>query len=196
MDEVIPSNSRYIPLTQQKYCCVPTCIQMVVYRHGIPLVSAEALGYELGLTVPEEERELFWNARTGEKPTAGWGTQIGEQQYSPNAAFTRLGIPLSMSLDLIDSFDSIESMMKYLTDAENRGSDILVCYDYGALFDTDSHVGHVNVFDRIIDGKVRLVDPEQNVPKWRGVEPGALFDAMKRHGAEKSGGFWKLSSHS
>jgi hypothetical protein len=39
--EIIPKNSRYIPLTQQKWCCVPMCIQMVILKHGMPLISAE-----------------------------------------------------------------------------------------------------------------------------------------------------------
>jgi hypothetical protein len=51
--EIVPSDSRYVPLTQQKWCCVPTCIQMVMIKQGIPLQPAELIGYELGLIVPE-----------------------------------------------------------------------------------------------------------------------------------------------
>ncbi len=52
--EIVPKDSRYIPFSQQPYCCVPTSIQMVMYRHNIPLVPAEELGYHLGLTVPKD----------------------------------------------------------------------------------------------------------------------------------------------
>lgn len=63
--------SRYIPFTQQEYCCVPACIQMVMYKNSIPLVSQEDIGNALGLTVPEEDAYLFKSPQTGEKPRAG-----------------------------------------------------------------------------------------------------------------------------
>jgi hypothetical protein len=97
-----PSDSRYVPLTQQKYCCVPTCIQMVMYASGLRLVPAEELGHHLGLTVPEEDVSLFWQVRTGERPPApaGWGTQIyrGRDEFSLNKAFRSLDIPLKANL--------------------------------------------------------------------------------------------------
>jgi hypothetical protein len=50
--------------------------------------------------------------------------------------------------------------------------------------------GHVTVFDRVIDGKVRLVDASPHQPKWRLVEGSLLLEAIKRHGNESSGGVW------
>lgn len=40
----VPEDSKYIPFTQQKWLCTPTCIQMVMLRHNIPLVPAELIG--------------------------------------------------------------------------------------------------------------------------------------------------------
>jgi hypothetical protein len=187
--------SRYIPLTQQKYCCVPTCIQMVMYKNSIPLVSQEDIGNVLGLTVPKEDAYLFKNPRTGERPRAGWGTQIYKDEYSPNVAFQKLQIPLQMELHLIDEFGSVKDVITFLSSQQDDNSDILVCYDYGTLFDTDSTSGHVNVFDGIdIDSQlITLIDPEQKVPKYRVVHAEKLFDAMVVHTKDKSGGFWKLS---
>lgn len=84
------ANSRYIPLTQQPYCCVPACFQMIMYRHGIPLVPQEELAYELGLIVPEKDTYLFGKVRSGEKPSSGWGTQIQKDEYDPNKVFKSL----------------------------------------------------------------------------------------------------------
>lgn len=188
-------NSRYIPLTQQKYCCVPTCIQMVMYKNAIPLISQEEIGNALGLTVPEEDRYLFNNPRTEDMPRAGWGTQIYIDEFNPNVAFRSLGIPLHTELNLINNFSDIESIKSFLIQHENANSDILVCYDYGVLFDTDSHSGHVNVFDSYDQERdiVQLIDPEQRVPKYRKVKLARLFDALVAHGNDKSGGFWELT---
>lgn len=152
MIKVVPKDSRYVPLTQQKWCCVPTCIQMVMLRNGIPLLSAEELGYHLGLTIHPSRANLFYNARVSDvRPPAGYGTQIYQPKYSPNTAFKKLGIPLKMSWSLIDKFATIESFKDYLEGMESSGRDLLVCYDWPTLFNPDEtdHWGHVCVLDRV-----------------------------------------------
>lgn len=170
---------------------------MVMYKNNFPLLSQEVIGSELGLTVPEEDAYLFENPRTGEMPISGWGTQIHKTEFSPNVAFSNLNIPLEMKLDLIDEFKNVKDIEDYLLKHETANSDILVCYDYGVLFDKDWHGGHVNVFDGYdsLSGIVRLVDPEQNVPKYREVKIDKLYNALAAHGKEKSGGFWLLVRH-
>ncbi len=191
-----PTDSRYVPLTQQKWCCVPTCIQMVMLRHNIPLIPAEQLGYEMGLVVPEEAKKYFWNARTGERPPAGYGTQVSKPEYGPNAVFKRLNIPLTMSWSLIDIFSTIESFNDYLVQAEKSDKDILVCYDWPTLFNhtEKTHWGHVCVLDKVYGERniVRIIDPEFNAPTWREVAIDRLYDAMVFHGSSKSGGFWEI----
>lgn len=195
--EVTPKDTRYVPLTQQKWCCVPTCIQMVMLRHQIPLVPAERLGYEMGLVVPNDATKYFWNARTSPRPPAGYGTQVGKPQYGPNAVFKELKIPFKMSLSLINKFKTIDSFKKYLSTAEESNKDILVCYDWPTLFDPKGkeHWGHVCVLDKVYIGqdKVRIMDPDVGAPKWRVLNIPDLYKAMVFHGNKKSGGFWEIA---
>jgi hypothetical protein len=195
MREIIPSDTRYTPLTQQKWCCVPTCIQMVMLRHGIPLVPAELMGYHMGLTVPEKDMTYFYNPRTGEKPLSGYGTQAGKPAYGPNAVFRKLGVPLTMTWKLIDGFKSLSDYCDYLYQAEEHDNDILICYDWGTLFDDENyHNGHVCVLDKVFNKSktLRFIDPDYYSPKWVTVSIEKLYEAMRYHGNEKSGGFWEL----
>lgn len=198
MANVVPTDSRYIPLTQQKWCCVPTCIQMVMLRRNIPLLPAEHIGYEMGLVVPEEAKKYFWNARTGDRPPAGYGTQISKPEYGPNEVFKRLNIPLRMTWSLIDQFPSIELFINYLSQVEKNDADILVCFDWPTLFNPaeTSHWGHVCVLDKVdlTTKSVRIIDPEFAAPKWRVIEISKLYDSMVFHGSNKSGGFWELQN--
>lgn len=195
MKQITPSDTRYIPLTQQRYCCVPTCIQIIMLKHNIPLVPAEVIGYEMGLIIPKDELKLFWNARTGPKPPAGYGTQAGKPQYGPNRVFKKLKIPLKMKWSLINKFKNIDEFRDYLSSVERDDKDVLVCYDWGILFDDEYHGGHLCVLDRIYltKGEVRIIDPEYKASKWRVVKIDKLYEAMKYHGEDKSGGFWELT---
>lgn len=92
MQNITPADTKYTPLTQQKWCCVPTCIQMVMLRHRIPLQPAELIGFQMGLVVPEKDKKYFWHPAklgTGKKPPAGYGTQAGKKEFSPNAMFKK-----------------------------------------------------------------------------------------------------------
>ncbi len=139
--------------------------------------------------------KYFWNARTGERPPAGYGTQAGKKEYAPNAVFKKLNIPLKMTWSLINKFKNIDDFKNYLSKVEANDDDVLVCYDWGKLFGKDDYQGgHVCVLDRVYLDKneVRIIDPEYDVPKWRVVNIDKLYEAMKFHGKEKSGGFWEL----
>jgi hypothetical protein len=191
---ITPADSRYVPLTQQDYCCVPTCLQMVMYKSGIPLLPAEEIGYHLGLIVPPAENHLFFNVRTStEKPPAGYGTRIYLPEFEPNEAFKNLQLPLRLTVKPITQFSSADDLLQTLREVEAQDGNALLCYNHGALVDDPSRDwGHVVVFDRIIDGDVRIVDPSPSHPKWRTVKPGKLFEAMKEHGEERSAGIWLI----
>jgi len=191
--QAVPKDSRYVPFTQQAYCCVPTSIQMIMYRNGISLIPAEELGYHLGLTVAPEEQSLFYNVRVADNPpsTAGYGTQIYNPEYEPNKVFQKLGIPLQFSQKLAADIKDEAALMSELQAVENNNTDALLCFNHGVMRGKyEPNSGHVTVFDRIIDGKVRLVDASWRQPKWRLVEPSILLDAIRRHGNENSGGIW------
>lgn len=193
---VVPSDSRYIPFTQQRSCCVPTCIQMVMYRHNIHLIPSEELGYYLGLVVSPERASLFYNVRTSDnKPSAGYGTQIYNPEFEPSKVFKKLGIPLTLTIKPINKFNSKEEIINYLKNAESSDEDILLCFNHGALTDDlSSDWGHVCVFDRIVGDMIRMVDPSPDSPKWRLVSIEKMFTAMKEHGEKKSRGFWEIET--
>ena len=190
---VAPNDSRYVPFTQQDYCCVPTSIQMIMYRNGIPLIPAEELGYHLGLTVPSDVANLFYKPRVADTPpsTAGYGTQIYNPDYEPNKIFKELGIPLAFDKKLADELQDEDALLNELRKVENDDTDALLCFNHGVIRGQyQPNSGHVVVFDRVIDGKVRIVDASWKHPKWRLVEPALLFDAIKQHGNKNSGGVW------
>ncbi len=103
----------YIPLTQQPFCCVSTCIQMILLRRGLPLYSQEEIGYELGLVVPKEYANLFQKVRTGKKPSAGWGTQINKPNYSLNNFFLKYKIPLKKEYFPPSALEKPDSGLKH-----------------------------------------------------------------------------------
>jgi len=194
--EVVPKNSRYIPFTQQDYCCAPTCIQMVMYKNGIPLIPAEELGYHLGLIVPPSSKHLFYNAQTSStKPPAGYGTRIYQKEFSPNIALKKLKIPLSLTINKIANFDSSEEVFAFLKKIEKENKDVVFCFNHGALIDDPKRDwGHLVLFDRIIDNKYRIIDPSPTHPKWRLVAPEKMFYAMKKHGEKPTAaGLWEIN---
>ena len=193
MKNIIPKDSRYVPMAQQKSCCVPASILIVMYKRGIPLVPQELLGYHMGLTVAPEFRNLFWQPRTGKRPPAGYGTKIYDKRYEPNAIFKKLEIPLRLVLHLIEDFKNEKEIIEFMVNSVKKDKDVLVCFNHGILKGGKSGGGHVCVLDRAYPRKkeVRLIDPSVNQPKWRVVAISKLIKAMKAH-TGKSGGFWEL----
>lgn len=192
---VIPKDTRYVPLTQQPYCCVPTCIQMIMLRHNIPLQPAELMAHHMEVVVAPDKKKLFWNLPSLKKrPAAGYGTRLNEN-LTADPMFKKLKIPLRMSFKLIDSFKNKDELMKYLHNRTKAGKDTIICYDYGTLFNTGRSNGHVCVLDKVNKnkGEVRFIDPESNVPKWRTVKISKLYRAMKKHGKENMAGCWEIA---
>lgn len=194
MKEIVPKDSRYVPFTQQKSCCVPTCISMIMYKNDIPLIPLELLGYHLGLIVDKKETHLFWNVRTGERPPAGYGTRVSEKIFEPNRIFRKLKIPLKMELYPIESFKTEKSFVKFIKEGVEEDLDVLVCFNHGVLKGTKPGGGHVCVIDKVYPkrGHVRLIDPSPLQPKWRIVDISLLKHAMEEHSGN-SGGFWEFN---
>lgn len=190
-----PNNSRYTPFTQQPACCVPTCIQMVMHKNSVPLLPAEEIGYHLGLVVHPSRSHLFYKVRTSlEPPPAGYGTQIYSPEFEPNKAFKKLNIPLLFTIRPISKIGTPGELLKELEAVEKDDSDALLCFNHGTLVDDkEKDWGHVCVFDRIVDNKLRIVDPSPEYSKWRLVSAERMFSAMQRHGVQKSAGIWFLT---
>lgn len=189
MKSIVPKDTRYIPLTQQKRCCVAACIQMIMLRHNIPLVPCELIADSLGLIVPAEETKYFMNPRTGKRPPAGWGTQMEKSEFDCNLALKKLGIPLSMSFISINEFKNTRELYSYLLKSQNKDRDNLFCFDWGILHGKGITGGHDCVFDMLKSKtKVRIIDPEYLAKKWQVVSIQRLFKAMKMHCDGKEGG--------
>lgn len=195
MIEIVPTNSRYIPLTQQAACCVPTCFQMIMLKHNVHLKPAEEIGYYMGLVVHPDRKNLFYNVRTSlKKPMSGYGTQTTKSKFEINKALKKLEIPLSVKKNLINNFLTSIEIYNYLKSTELKNQDVLLCFNHGVLIDNPKFDwGHVCVFDRLIDGKIRLIDPSEDQPKWKLVSVEKMFEAMKKHGQKNSAGFWEVS---
>jgi hypothetical protein len=195
MAAIVPADSRYIPFTQQPSCCVPTCVQMVMYKCGIPLLPAEEIGYHMGLVVRPDRSMLFYNARTAETPPlAGYGTRLYLPEFEPNAALSKLKIPLRVNTQLIPAFATPAQLLKTLAQIEAKDGNALLCFNHGALLDDpEMNWGHVVVFDRVIGkDKLRIVDSSPQHPKWRTVDITKMFAAMQQHGEERLAGVWVL----
>lgn len=165
-----------------------------MYKNAIPLVSAEEIGYHLGLTVSPERSQLFYNVRTSDKkPLAGYGTRIYLPEFEPNIAFKNLGIPLKFTLLPVADRKDTKALLQQLAAIESKDGDVLLCFNQGVLHgDTDKDWGHVVVFDRLINGQVRIIDPSPDAAKWQLLDLEKLFEAMVQHGQTRSGGLWVL----
>lgn len=195
MKEIIPNDSRYVPFTQQKECCVPACFQMIMYKHGIPLLPQELIGYELGLVVPDQYADRFWNPRTGKPHSSGYGTNVGEgkDKVDPNIAFKKLGIPLQVKFKYIDEFDNFNEFKSYIEDFVEKDKDVIACFDWGTFSGNKDHKwGHVCLIDWVENDRIRLIDPGYNEPKWEMVSAKLFFGSMKAHTRENAAGFWEV----
>lgn len=184
---------RYVPFTQQPYLCVPTCLQMILYRRGIALMEQEDIANELGLIVPEEDLKYFAHARTGERPSSGYGTQIQDEQYGMHKLFDKNGWKLSFTRH--SDIASVDELREILATVQaDDDTDAMLCFDYGMLWGVKSSGGHVCVFEKLEGDTVCIIDPERNVPKRRATDIHTLFEAIKFHGSHNAAGVWIISS--
>lgn len=196
MKNIIPKDTRYVPFTQQNSCCVPTSISIVMYKLGIPLIPQELLGYHLGLILKKDKKNLFWNVKTGERPAAGYGTQMDKKQYEINSVFNKLKVPLKVITYPIDDFKTKKDLVLYLSGSIKRDKDIIVLLNSDVLNNTKNNNGHACVIDRIYPtkDKLRLIDPSAVQAKWREIKIDKFIKAIKLHPSGK-GRFLELIKH-
>jgi hypothetical protein len=106
--------TRYVPLTQQHYLCLPTCLQMVLLHQHLALLPAETLAHPLGLIVPPEDAELFVKPRTSPDPAGGYGTRIDVPRYSFARAMAHFGYPLAIHHITPAAIGSPQALATYL----------------------------------------------------------------------------------
>jgi len=176
---------KYEKIIQQRYCCVPACLQMILKRNNIEYKSQEEIGYDLGLIVPEEDRHLFNKVRTGEKPNAGYGTQIKKEEYSLNKFFEKNNIPLVYEYYYIEDYNEANQFL-----INNKENDIIVCVHCATLYDAPhADWGHVIVVDDYENEVVTLLEVSTK-RDYEKIPLEKLLKAMKKHGKGNSAGFW------
>lgn len=195
-----PSDSRYVPFNNPPSCCVPACVQMVMYRRGIPLLPAEEIGYHLGLAVTPDQERFFWRPRVADDNPRGWAVRFDLPEYEPNTAFARMGIPLRLTVEPVAGFASAQALLARLCAIEADDEDAILAWNVGVLLeDADDEFrdwAHATVFDRVIDGRVRIIDPGWNAPKWSSFTAERMLAALQRHArrAPDWAGIWLLST--
>ena len=185
-------NPPYNLIKQLPYCCVPTCIQMVLSRRGLPPLSPEDIGIDLGLTIPPEEKSNFKKIHSGKMPSAGWGTRINEETYGLNNFFRKNKIHLESKFT---SVEEIKSVKNYINENLLKGNDILVCFRYGTLYPGGALFGHGSLIESIEKDTITLVDPHGERKK---VNVNDLITSIKVHykNGQNLGGFWSISNSS
>lgn len=180
----------YSPLNQKRYCCVPTCVCMILDRRGIAHEDQESIGFDLGLIVPEDKANLFAKVRTGDRLASGWGTQVQEERYSLNSYFRKRSILLKESYFFADD---ISNVSEFIFDNLRKDNGIIVCFNNKSLYGSGDW-GHVSLVQELDSGVVTLVDPEDIPNKIRTVLLDDLVRAMRLHGRQNRGGFWIIST--
>lgn len=190
-------DSRYTPIPQKNYHCVPACVQMIMHKHGLNVPSQDLLGYNLGVVVPQQEATHFNPVRTGQEsdPEVGVGTQLAKPEYDFNKVAKRLGLGIGMTVIPPTDFASPEELTEYLGECEHQDRDIIVCYDFSTMYHNGRN-GHVNLFDRVVsEGEVRLIEPivvpGHETSLWRKTNAGLLLRSMIAH-SEWMGGVWEF----
>lgn len=181
---------KYHKITQKDYCCVGACLEMILRRHGITDFEQEKIAGELGLIVPPQLASDFRYAQVGEKPAAGYGTQIQKPQYSIDHFFKKNQLGFSQEYYFITDTKKAEAFLN-----ANNEKDILVIVHCGTLYNNPkADWGHAILFDHINDEQVTIQENStkrniETIPLLR------LLSAMKIHGRKNGAGFYLISKH-
>jgi hypothetical protein len=169
---------------------------MILDRRKIIHGSQEDIGYDLGLTVPEDKAGLFKRVRIGKKPSAGYGTKVSTPRYSINHYFKKYRIYLKEEYYPIRKVHDIK---KFIATNLKNNNDVIVCFNNKRLHGIGDY-GHVSLIQDINKGYLTIIDPGINVPKIRRVRLSKLIDAIEHHGEKNRAGFWiiskRISQHS
>ena len=182
---------RYEPITEKPYCCVPAVLQMILVRRGIPCISQDEIGWELGLLVPPEIESEFTKVRTGLMPPAGYGTRTSKPEFSIENYFSRNHLPLSIARVSTSSLKELISTLQTFLDRDN---DVILCFDSQCLFgdgDTE-HTALIEAFNSTT-GQVTLVDPAIRTPKHRIASIDDIFETIQAHDVSALGGLWIIA---
>jgi hypothetical protein len=157
----------YQTVNNRPYYCVPSCIQMVLKRRNLPVVSLEEIGKNLGIIIPGAGIK---------KPPYGWGTRLDIPRYSLNNFLEKENIPLKCSKY---HFNNISEFSQFVTYNLLKGKDILAIYRYGTLYHKNIPWGHASLIQSIKGTKIKLKDPNDN--ELKSVTIDNLVEALVNH---------------
>lgn len=159
---------------------------MILYKNGLPLLPQEQIGAELGLVVPPEAKEAFYNAEVRDKPAvkSGYGTRIQDPAFSLDKLIEKQQWPFVFSVELASNFTDEAAFIGRLKELVRADIDAMICLQ------NDHATGHICVLDIVDDATVRVMDPSQQYPKWRSMSHKDIFSRVKAHGDDNFGGIW------
>ena len=160
---------------------------MILKRNNVSDKNQIEIAYDLGLTVPEEYREMYPNAIFGDKPSAGYGTQIQKTEYSINNFFETNNIRLYEEYYYIENENETKDFLE-----NNVDNDILVCCHCKTLYDAPhADWGHMLLFETIENDNVTLLDPGAK-RNYEIIPLSKLVRAITIHGKENGAGFYLI----
>src|SRR3989344_8462290 len=129
----------YVPLTQQRMCCVPCAVQWVLLRRKLPIFTQEEIGKALELTVPPKYKPLFEkNIRTSTKePRRGWGSHTKGGALLNNF-LKRNRVPLRAKYV---KYSALKKPIELIEHNITKGNDVMIITFMGAI-DKRKHFGH------------------------------------------------------
>ena len=177
-------NSSYEHESSGSLMCVPACINMILKRRNIPTYSQLEIACELGLVVPHHLLSQYPCAKTSEDEK-DWGVHPQAKETSIDLFLKKKGVSLAFKYIGAHNLPS-ESVVDFLVDNLRQDNDIIVGYDYAAVFNDGKNVGHVSLIKSVnsIIETVELVDPEDT-----NIVSVQLKDLL-RGVFQKKDGFW------
>ncbi|MCP3921473.1 MAG: hypothetical protein GY714_02695 [Desulfobacterales bacterium] len=188
---IVETFSHYQTITEKEFCCVPAVLQMIQGRRGLSYHTQDQIGYELGLIVPQGLEHLFDKVRTGNEPSAGYGTQTSREEFSIQKYFVRNNLPLRLT-KLRPT--SLHELSEQILTSLKEDADVIICYNSQILFgDGDiEHVSLIQQFDTL-NRKILVVDPAIGVPKLRNAQLDRLLGAVTNDAVSDNSGLWIVS---
>ena len=180
---------KYNKVVQKPYCCVGACLEMILNRNNIINDGQIEIAYKLGLTVPEEYKDIYPKAIFGNKPSAGYGTQIQLKKYSLNNFFKNSNINLTVEYYYLTT---VEDSLIFLK--QNMENDILICCHCATLYDAPlADWGHMLLIENIENNIVTLLDPSAK-RDYEKVTINKLVKSITTHGKSNGAGFYLIKN--
>ncbi|MBI3336360.1 hypothetical protein HYZ98_02215 [Candidatus Peregrinibacteria bacterium] len=169
----------YIPFFQKDYCCVPACIQMILYRRNLPLFPQGTIGKAMGLVIPKDYAEAFYEdiktSRSKKLKTYGAHSIV----KTLNSFFRRKKIDLRSQYI---SPDTIGDITGFVRKNILQGNDIMVSYANHALESIrcakNNRTSHCVLIQELDGDQVTCVDPYPDNPELWETRLHHLVDSM------------------